>query len=164
MKKIKLLNVAILLFAVFAFTGCEESGEIQFVVKDDFPTEIAVNGLEGETSYSLSETADISELLDGVARFVEADVETVTLQLKDYSGTSIVGNVTVKSGTSTLFSENVTLSTTPTVITIAESDSDILSDISSGMMPISLDGVATQPIEDNNFTIIATVRVRGTVE
>ena len=164
MKKMNLLKSILVLFVAFTFSMCEESGEIQFVVEDDFPNEIAVNGLEGETSYTISDSADISELLDGAAKFVEADIKTVTLQLKDYSGSAINGNVRVKTGSLTLFDQAVNLTSTPTVITVPENASDILSAINSGTIAISLEGEASAPIEDNSFIIIVTVKVRGTVE
>jgi hypothetical protein len=163
MKNLKLMKIVVVLFAVFAFSNCEESGDpVQFVVVDEIPTSIAVTGLEGKSAYSVTNTADISSLLDNAAVFVEAKIETVSLKLSEYNGTSIEGNIKITVGGNVIFNESKTLSSTAVTLTIPESASDILSDINSGTVTLSMEGSTTEPISDNDFVIIVTPTVRAT--
>ena len=45
MKKVNLMKTVILLFAVLAFSNCEENGAIQFVVVDEFSTSVNIKGI-----------------------------------------------------------------------------------------------------------------------
>lgn len=165
MKKIKLIKPLLLLFAVLTFSMCDETGDIQFVVVDEFETNVQVTGLEGQTSYTINTNdVDVSDLLDNANSFVAADVEAVTLQLMNYSRTAIAGNISVKAGTFTLFNQQVALSSTPQTITIPASASNILSMITSGTFSSTITGTASEPIADNNFDIKMTFKIKATVE
>ena len=154
----------ILLFAVLAFSNCEEDGAIQFVVKDSFPTPIPVKGLEGQSSYTSNNVADISGLIENGTKFVEADIETVAIKLQDYSGTSIIGNMKLTTNGIVLLDKDLTLTTTDQTITVPVGASGILDAINTGTLTIALEGTTATPIEDNDFTIVVTPTVRGTVE
>jgi predicted small lipoprotein YifL len=164
MKKLKLMKSVVVLFAVFALSSCEENGPIQFIVADDFTTTVSMNGLEGQTTYTTNSTTDISELLDGASKFVEADIESISIMLEDYSGTSLNGTVQIKAGTLTIVDQAVNLTSSATLINVPSDSGDILTLISSGNLPITVTGTATAPIEDNSFSIKATVNIRATVE
>lgn len=164
MKKINLLKSMLLLFTVLTLSNCEEDGAIQFIVVDDFSASVTVTGLEGQSSYTESGSTNISDLLEGASSFVEADVESITISLEDYSGTSIDGTVTVSAGSLTLINESVSLSTSPIVIDIPDNASDILNLISSGVVPITVSGTSTIPLEDNNFKINLILKVKAKIE
>lgn len=165
MKKIKFLKPILLLVAVLLFSNCEENGEIQFIVVDEFETSVSVIGLEGQTSYSInSDNVNISDLLDNASAFVEADVESVTLQLMNYSGTAIAGNISVTAGQLPLFNQPVALSTTPQTVTIPAAASNILTLVTSGGFSSTITGTASEPIADNDFDIKMTFKIRATVE
>lgn len=161
MKKMKLMKVAILFLTILAFSNCEEDGAIQFIVVDDFGTSVSVKGLEGKTAFTISSSTNVSDLLDNANTFVAADVESVTLELVDYSGTSINGTISVSPGLATT---PASLSSTPITIPIPANSSAILSLISSGNFPVTIVGNATAPIEDNDFSIKMTFRIKATVE
>lgn len=163
MKNFKLVKTAIILFAVFAFSNCEDGEPIQFIVVDEVPTEISVQGFEGLSEYSTSSVADLSDLLDSATTFIEADVEKITLALMDYSGTSIEGTITIIVGGIPLINEAVTLSSDPKTFTIPAGSSDILSSINSGLMTITMEGTTAAPIADNDFVIVVTPTVRGLI-
>ena len=163
MKNFKLVKTAIILFAVFAFSNCEDGEPIQFIVVDEVPTEISVQGFEGLSEYSTSSVADLSDLLDSATTFIEADVETITLALMDYSGTSIEGTIIITVGGIQLINEVVTLSSTAVSFTIPAVSSDILSSINSGLMTITMEGTTADPIADNDFVIVVTPTVRGLI-
>ena len=165
MKKIKLMKTVILLFAVLAFSNCEENGAIQFVVKDSFPTSIAVVGLMGQSSYAKEGTADVSELLENRAAFVEANIAFVTLKLENYDGAPILGSMKLTVNGMVLLDEDVILTSSDSdPIVIPESMGGILDAINSGTLTISLEGSTEQTIEDNDFIIVVTPTITGTVE
>lgn len=163
MKKFKLMKTAVLLFTAFLLSNCETNESVEFVVIDSFPTEIDVIGLEGLSSYKIEGTADISDLLNNATTFIEADVETVAIALKGYSGTSIEGTVKVTTGETILFEQQLTLSTTETIVEIPASASNILDDINAGTISVIIEGTTTAPIESNAFVIVVTPTIRSTV-
>jgi hypothetical protein len=164
MKNLKLMKIVVMLFAVFAFSNCEDGDPVQFIVVDEFPTPISVDGLQGQTAYSVTNTADISSLLDNAASFVAADIEKVSLVLSEYDGGSIEGTIKITVGDQVLFNESKTLSSTAVTLDIPANASDILNDINSGTMSITMEGTTIEPIADNAFIITVTPTVRGTVE
>lgn len=165
MKKINLLKPLLLLFAVFTFSMCEEAGDIQFVIADDFDTTVAINGLKGETSYAFNTNdIDVNDLLENASEFLTADVESVTLALENYSGAAISGNISVMAGPIPLLSENVALSSTPVAVEIPANASNILSILSSGLFTATISGATSAPIADDNFNIKMTFRIKATVE
>ncbi|MCG1035853.1 hypothetical protein [Polaribacter sargassicola] len=166
MKKIKVMKAVLLLCAVFAFSSCEENGEIQFIIKDDFDAVLLVKGAKDQTSFSLDSSVNISDLLANSSEFVYADVESVTLQLVDYSGESIDGTIEVLiDGNTTILNESVSLSETPTdPIIIPEEVSNIMDVISSETFPITVNTSSDEPIEDDDFSIKLTFVVKATVE
>ena len=165
MKNFKLVKTVILLFAVLAFSNCEENGAIQFVVKDSFPTPIAVLGLKGQSFYSKEGTADISGLLDNRTAFVEANIESVLLKLENYDGTSIIGSIKLTANEIVLLDEDVILTSLDSdPIAIPENLGGILDALNSGTLTISIEGSTEQPIEDDDFIIVITPMVIGTVE
>jgi hypothetical protein len=163
MKEFKLMKIVFLLFTVFLLSNCENNDAVEFVVIDDFPTEIDVIGLEGLTSYRIEDTADISDLLNNASTFIEADVEAVALALKNYPGSAITGALKVTTGGTILFEQQVTLTSTETIIEIPASASNILGDINAGTISVILEGTTTAPIESNAFVIVVTPTIRSTV-
>ena len=152
---------------MLAFSNCEEEGAIQFVVVDDFTTSLNIKGLAAESSFTESSSTNIAELLKGAATYVEADVESVTLELQDdFDGTSIVGNVVVTLGSFDVLNEEVTLTKGEgLVIQVPDNASDILSVISGNAFPVSITGTSTSGIlGDDDFTIDVLFKVRATVE
>lgn len=161
----KFMKGLVLLFAVLTLSNCDEDGAIQSVVKTNSPTTLSVTGLEGQTTYTISDSADISELLESTSKFLEAKVESVSLRLEDYSGTSIDGTITVEVGGNVLFSsQTVSLTSTDSVIQVPANASDIVGLINSGAFSISLTGTTTAPIEDNDFKLVVTPAITGTFE
>lgn len=162
----KLFKAVLLLFTVFTLSNCEEDGEIQFIVVDDFETNAAVNGLSGLSSIDINQSMNVSDLLDNASEFVEADVESVIITLKDYSGTSIEGNFNLAIGSSTLVNQSLTLTsnvaTSP--IAIPSNASDILSSITSGNVQVSLTGSTTAPIADDAFTLNLKFKIKAKVQ
>jgi hypothetical protein len=163
MKKLKFMKMAMLFFIAITFTNCEENGDILFEVVDEVPSEITVQGFLGLSAFSSSSTADLEDLLSRADTFIEADVEKVTVALKDYSGTSLTGTIKIKVGTIEMINETTTLSAAPTTFIIPASASDILAIVNSGTMTITLEGATTAPIADNDFKIVVTPTVRGTI-
>ena len=159
----KLVRLILLFFAVSAFNSCEDGEPIQFIVIDEIPTEIAVQGSEGLSIYSTSSVVDLSDLLGSATKFIEADVEKITLSLKDYSGISIAGTIIIIVGGIQLINEDVTLSNSAVSFTIPSVNSDILNSINSGLMIITMEGTTSTPIADNDFVITVTPTVRGLI-
>jgi hypothetical protein len=167
MKKNKFIKTALLLFVAFAFSNCEEDGAIQFIVVDDFTTSVNFKGLAAESSFSENSSTNIAELLEGAASFVEADIESVTLELQDdFDGTSINGNMNVTVGSIVLFDQDVTLTKGGSlVIQVPVNASNILSVISANAVPVSVTGTSTSGIlGDDDFTIDVLFKIRATVE
>lgn len=165
MKKVNLMKTVILLFAVLAFSNCEENGAIQFVVVDEFLTSVNIKGLAAESSFTENSSTNIADLLAGLATFVEADIESVTLSLQDdFEGTSINGNMNVTVGSIVLFDQDVTLTKGGSLV-IQVPASNILSIISANVIPVSVTGTSTSGIlGDDDFTIDVLFKIRATVE
>ena len=165
MKKVNLMKTVILLFAVLAFSNCEENGAIQFVVVDEFSTSVNIKGLAAESSFTENSSTNIADLLAGLATFVEADIESVTLSLQDdFEGTSINGNINVTVGSIVLFDQDVTLTKGGSLV-IQVPASNILSIISANVIPVSVTGTSTSGIlGDDDFTIDVLFKIRATVE
>ena len=165
MKKVNLMKTVILLFAVLAFSNCEENGAIQFVVVDEFLTSVNITGLAAESSFTENSSTNIADLLAGLATFVEADIESVTLSLQDdFEGTSINGNMNVTVGSIVLFDQDVTLTKGGSLV-IQLPASNILSIISANVIPVSVTGTSTSGIlGDDDFTIDVLFKIRATVE
>ena len=167
MKRIKFMKTALLLFVAFAFSNCEEDGAIQFIVVDDFTTSVNFKGLAAESSFSGDSSTNIAELLEGAASFVEADIESVTLELQDdFDGTSINGNIIVAVGSIVLIDQDVTITKGGSlVIQVPVNASDILSVISANVVPVSITGSSTSgTLGDDDFTIDLLFKIRATVE
>jgi len=166
MKKIKLVKALTILFLAFTISSCEEDGEIQFQIVDDFPTSARVTGLQNATTISVSNTTDISDLLENASTFVEADVEKVTVTLADdYSGSSISGTFDLKLGSVSLINQTLTLTKGSGVtIDIPASASNILTLISSGAFPFTLDATLNNPAGDDDFTLDLLFQIKATVE
>mgnify|MGYP000052238701 FL=1 len=165
MKKINTLKSLLLLITVLTFSMCEDSEKIQFVVKDSFDIEpIEIKGLKGQISYNLSTTADISELLDNASSFVKAEVESIAISLVDYSGNSIEGNIKISSGSLTFLDQNVSISETPSALTIPSGVINILSILKTGVFPVTIEGVVNPAIAGNDFELRLTFVVKAVVE
>lgn len=165
MKKVNLMKTVILLFAVLAFSNCEENGAIQFVVVDEFSTSVNIKGLAAESSFTENRSTNIADLLVGATTFVKADIESVTLSLQDdFEGTSINGNMNVTVGSIVLFDQDVTLTKGGSLV-IQVPSSNILSIISANVIPVSVTGTSTSGIlGDDDFTIDVLFKIRATVE
>ncbi|TXD53305.1 MULTISPECIES: hypothetical protein [unclassified Polaribacter] len=167
MKKFNLIKTVVVLFAVVAFSSCEEDGAIQFIVVDEFTTSVNIKGLAAESSFTENSSTNIGDLLDGAATFVEADIESVTLELQDdFSGTSINGNMNITVGSIVLFDQDVTLTKGGSlVIQVPANASNILSVISANAVPVSVTGTSTSGVlGDDDFTIDVLFKIRATVE
>jgi hypothetical protein len=167
MEKFNLMKTGILLFVLLAFSNCQENGAIQFVLVDEFATSVNIKGLAAESSFTENSSINIADLLDGAATFVEADIESVTLELQDdFDGTSINGNMNVTVGSIVLFDQDVTLTKgDPLVIQVPVNASNILSVISANALPVSVTGTSTSGIlGDDDFTIDVLFKIRATVE
>lgn len=162
----KLFKIVLLLFAVITLSNCEEDGEIQFIVVDDFETNATVSGLSGASSIEINQSMDVSDLLDIGTEFVEADVESVIITLQNYSDNSIEGSFNLAIGGSTLIDQSLTLTTdvASDPIVIPANASDILSSISGGNVQVSLSGSTTAPIADNDFTLNLVFKIKAKVQ
>lgn len=165
MKKIKLMKTVLLLCAIFAFSNCEEDGEIQFIVVDEFESNAVVTGLNTATAFETSSSTNISELLDSASEFVEAEIEKVTLTLQDdYSGNAISGDFDLTVGPINI-KQTLTLTKGQGVEVIIPSNaSSILSVINSGVFPYVIKADFTSTPADNSFTINLKFKVKATVQ
>lgn len=165
MKKNRLIKTVVLLF-VLAFSNCEEDGPIQFVIVDDFETNASISGLVGLSSIDIDKVMDVSDLLDNVSIFVEADVESAIITLNDYDGNSIEGAFICSIGGVSLFNEALELipgkATNP--IAIPSSVSSILSSIESGNVQVQLTGSTNSPIADDDFSLNLKIKIKAKVE
>lgn len=163
MKKMKLLKSLLILFVAISFSNCEEDGPIQIVVADNVPVEISVKGLANSSSYTTNSLLEIGEIKDKAGQFMNLNVESVTLTLQDYSGTSISGNVKVDLLNANVVDEDVVLTNgiASSVITIPSGQSNILSQVASGQVPISINLTSSAPLGDDDFKVVFTFRVKG---
>lgn len=165
MKKMKLMKVAILFLAVFALSNCEEDGEIQFIVVDEFESDAVVTGLNTATAFETSSSTNISELLDSASEFVEAEIEKVTLTLQDdYSGNAITGDFDLTVGPINIKKTLTLTKGQATEVIIPAEASSILSVISSGVFPYVIKADFTSSPADDNFTINLKFKVKATVQ
>lgn len=167
MKKPKFLKLTVLLFAILFLSNCEEEGQIQFAVVDEFETNAIVSGLQGLTTFTITNSTDISDLLDGVDRFIDADVEKVTLTLVNgtHSAGTFGGTFTVKANGSEIISFAGQLNEgVPVEVDVPANASDILSIIQGGNFPFEFNGTVINPIADDNFTINLKFKIKATVE
>ena len=76
MKQNQLLKSILLLVAVFTFSMCEENGPIQSIVADEFTTTVSLEGLEGQSAFTITnQTTNISDLFDDQDFIKAAEVE-----------------------------------------------------------------------------------------
>ncbi|WP_405606713.1 hypothetical protein [Polaribacter sp. Asnod1-A03] len=166
MKKIKHLKLIFFLFLGFCLSSCEEGGPIQFIVVDEFESGILeVKGQEGESGFSVTESADISGLIENSADFVEAEIEEVRIVLKDdYSGNPISLSLHIVIDGETVVDQDLILEQgVEKTLDLTESV-DILNSITSGNFPFVISGTSASPLEDNDFTINMIFKVKATVE
>lgn len=163
MKKIKLI---LLLLVAITFSNCEEDGQIQFIIVDEFETNANVSGFQGLSSFTINDVTDLSDLLDNASEFVEADVESVIVTLNDYNGASIAGGFNLSIGGSPIFSESLALvnGIPSSAIEIPAVSSDILTSITSGQVQFNFSGTTVSPIADNNFTLNLKFKIKATVQ
>lgn len=168
MKSIKLKQLLLLLVTVLTFSMCEQNGEIQFVVIDDVETNANVKGLNGVSEFTANGDTDVSVLLENAAEFVEADVESVIVTLKDYDGGKISGEFKLSIGgnPNPLFNETLELvndqSTSP--ITIPKQFSGILTAINKGNVKYTLSAKADSPISDSDFSLNLKFKIKAKVQ
>ena len=167
MKKMRLMKVAILFLTILAFSNCDEDGAIQFIVVDEFETSAKVTGLSGQTTFNVTDNTDISDLLDGVDRFVDAEVEKVTLTLVEgtHSAGVFGGQFAVSVGGVQLIDYVGALTEgTPVTVTVPAAAANILNVVQAGSLPFALSGTLVNPGVDNDFTINLKFKIKGTVE
>jgi len=169
MKKIQLMKTVLLLFAVFAFSNCEEDGPIQFQVKDDFENNVSVKGLEGQSEIIITEATDVSDILDNGSTFVIAKIESVTVFINnDYdSDSTIAGTYSLEIGNKKLIDElklELSKGKPGLTIDIPKNSQGILSSINSGKVEFVFSGKTDSPILDNDFSLNVTFNMDATVE
>lgn len=165
MKNLKLMKTVLLLFAIVAFSSCEDDGQIQFVVVDEFETEAKIVGLATQTGFTVTNTTDISELIDNSASFVEAEIEKVTVTLQDdFSGASIPLNLNVSVGGVPVLNQLFTLNKGVGVEVDLSTAANILGTISSGTFPFEVTGTSTSALGDNDFTLKLVFKLKAIVE
>jgi hypothetical protein len=167
MKKMKLMKIAILFLAVLTFSNCEEDGEIQFIVVDEFETNAKVTNLSGQTTFSITDNTDISDLLDGVDRFVDAEVEKVTLTLVDgtHDAGAFGGQFAVSVGGVQLIAYSGVLTEgTPVEVVVPAAAANVLNVVQDGLFPFELSGTLDNTGVDDDFTINLKFKIKGTVE
>lgn len=165
MKLIK--NAAITLFLAFTLSSCEENGPILTEVKDEFGTSIKVTGLDTATSFSVTSSTDINDLLTKINDFIEADIEKVTFTLQDdYSGSSISGTFQILVESAGInISETITLQKGVGVeVVVPENSGNILSLINSGLFGYVFKGDLSSPAGDDDFSIRLDFQIRATGE
>lgn len=163
----KLFKAVLLLFTVFTLSNCEEDGEIQFIVVDDFETNATVSGLSGLSSIEINQSMDVSDLLDNASEFVEADVESVIITLQNYSDSSIEGTFNLAIGGAPLINQILVLTTGVATdpIAIPANAQSILSSITSGNdVQVNLTGTTTAPIADDSFTLNLKFKIKAKVQ
>lgn len=164
MKKIKLLNAVLILFTAFTLTNCEEDGEIQFIVVDEFESNVLITGLNTTTSFETSGTTDVSDLLDNVSEFVDAQIDDVTLTLQDdYSGDDISGTFKITIGT-VVFEDSLTLTKGVATKLTLPATSDIVSVINSGSFTYTVNANFTEAPADESFTLNIKFEIKATVQ
>jgi len=165
MKNFKLMKTVFLLFALIAFSNCEDNGPIQSVVVDEFEFNLDVLGMSGERSYGPTiPPVDISKLLENFSSFVGLKIIDATVTLEDdYSGDKIAGNFTLTAGGQTIFDQSEEfVKGTPKRIDILVKD--ILAGISSSKIPVTVEGKSSTVLGDDDFTIKVIIRVSAIVE
>ncbi|MBU3009799.1 hypothetical protein KO506_00090 [Polaribacter vadi] len=165
MKKFKIIQTMLVLFVAFTFSNCEEDGEIQFIVIDEFESNAVVTGLNTATSFETSNSTNIQDLLDNASEFVEAEIEKVTLTLEDdFSGEAITGNFDLTVGPINI-NQTLTLTKGEGVeVIIPTNASSILSVVNAGVFPYVIKADFTQTPADDNFTINLKFKIKATVQ
>ncbi|MFL3661191.1 MAG: hypothetical protein ACI6PN_05515 [Polaribacter sp.] len=159
----------VLLFAVLAFSACEENGPIQFVAVDEFEITLPILGAQNEVSFDYTSPAqnsiDISELLGEASSFVELYVEELTVTLQDYSGDKIALDLEV-SALGLPFDYNRAIELTPGVATsiALENTLDLLLFLSSTSIPLTVKGESAGILADDNFTLKLKLKIKGIAE
>ena len=159
----------VLLFAVLAFSACEENGPIQFVAVDEFEITLPILGAQNEVSFDYTSPAqnsiDISELLGEASSFVELYVEELTVTLQDYSGDKIALDLEV-SALGLPFDYNQAIELTPGIATSIDLKNtlDLLLFLSSTSIPLTVKGVSSGVLADDNFTLKLKLKIKGVVE
>lgn len=158
-----------MLFAVLAFSGCEENGPIQFAAVDEFEISLPIIGAKNELSFDYTTPADsaidISELLGEANSFAELHIEELSVTLQDYSGDKIVLDFEI-SALGLPFDYNHSMELIPeTPIKIDLNTSlDLLTFLSTTVVPINVKGESTGLLSDDNFTLKLKVKIKGIVE
>ena len=161
----KLFKAVLLLFTVLTLSNCEEDGEIQFIVVDEFESDAVVTGLNTATAFETSSSTNISDLLDSASEFVEAEIEKVTLTLQDdYSGTAISGDFEITVGPINIMQTLTLTKGVGTEIVLPADASSILSVINSGVFPYVIKADFTSSPADDNFTINLKFKVKAKVQ
>tara|TARA_B110000240_G_scaffold185306_1_gene220786 strand:- start:143 stop:733 length:591 start_codon:yes stop_codon:yes gene_type:complete len=169
MTKLNFMKSVILLFAVLAFSGCEENGPIQFIAVDEFEITLPISGAQNELSFDYTSPAessiDISELLGEASSFVELYVEELTVTLEDYSGNKIALDLEV-SALGLPFDYNHSLELTSGIATSIDLKNtlDLLLFLSSTSIPVTVKGESSGILADDNFTLKLKLKIKGIVE
>lgn len=165
MKKINLLKTTLILFAVFAFSMCDENTPIEFIVADDFEKDVRIMGLGVQNTFTYSDRVDISELIENKDAFKDTEILEVTLTLKeDYDSASINLNVDLSVGNGVdLINENVILNKGVPKEYVLSNPVDILSLVDGNNMfdyDVTVNSNSTTPL-DNDFTINVSFKVKA---
>jgi hypothetical protein len=169
MTKLNFMKSVILLFAVLAFSGCEENGPIQFIAVDEFEITLPIKGAQNELSFDYTSPAessiDISELLGEASSFVELYVEELTVTLEDYSGNKIALDLKVFIDTLP-FDYNHSLELTSGIATSIDLKNtlDLLTLISKTSIPITVEGKSSGILADDDFKLNLKLKIKGIVE
>jgi len=159
----------VLLFAILAFSGCEENGPIQFIAVNEYEITLPILGAQNEVSFdhtsSTQNSIDISELLGEASTFVELYVEELTVTLQDYSGDKIALDLEV-SALGSLFDFNQAIELTPGVAMSIDLKNtlDLLLFLSSTSIPLTVKGVSSGVLADDNFTLKLKLKIKGIAE
>lgn len=159
----------VLLFAILAFSGCEENGPIQIIAVNEYEITLPILGAQNEVSFdhtsSTQNSIDISELLGEASTFVELYVEELTVTLQDYSGDKIALDLEV-SALGSLFDFNQAIELTPGVAMSIDLKNtlDLLLFLSSTSIPLTVKGVSSGVLADDNFTLKLKLKIKGIAE
>ena len=169
MTKLNFMKSVALLFAVLAFSGCEENGPIQFIAVDEFEITLPIKGAQNELSFDYTSPAessiDISELLGEASSFVELYVEELTVTLEDYSGNKIALDLKVFIG-ELRFDYNHSLELTSGIATSIDLKNtlDLLTLISKTSIPITVTGESSGISAGDDFKLNLKLKIKGIVE
>lgn len=168
---LKMLGICVLTFTTVAMS-CDDD-PIQFVINDDFESEINISGSMGQSSFSQSGTLDISNLIDEAGEvFVNFTIVSVEATLENYDdggNNTLSGNMACNVTsplTAQLFVTQSLTNNVATNVSLANIDfNSYINELTNNpSIAYSVAGTTSSPIADDNFSIKLKFELQGTIQ